>query len=164
MDFFNKAKEKIAKTSGDVAKKAKDMAEVTKLNSQISDSEKNIKALYNEIGKYVYENLKDDAPAEIAEKMSAIDAAFADIARCKGEIMKLKGIQKCPQCNGEVDKDVAFCPACGAKMPEPVVEVVDAGEVKEVVEEAAETVAEAVAETAENVTETVAEAVEKVEE
>ena len=39
MDFFNKAKEKIAKTSGDVAKKAKDLTEIAKLNSQISTNE-----------------------------------------------------------------------------------------------------------------------------
>ena len=156
MDFFNKAKEKIAKTSGDVAKKAKDLAEVSKLNGQINANESNIKALFTEIGQYVFENLRDDAPAEIAEKMSAIDKAREEIASWKNEVMKLKGIQKCPQCGGEVDKDVAFCPSCGAKMPEPVVEVVDAGEVKEVVEEAAEAVEEA--------TETVSEAVENVAE
>ena len=157
MDFFNKAKEKIAKTSGDVAKKAKDLAEVSKLNGQINANENSIKALYTEIGQYVFENLREDAPAEIAEKMNAIDKALEEIAGWKDEVMKLKGIQKCPQCNAEVDKDVAFCPSCGTKMPEPVVEVVDAGEVKEVVEEAVEAAAETVSEAVENVAEKVEE-------
>ncbi len=160
MDFFNRAKEKIAKTSGDVAKKAKDLAEVTKLNGQISDSEKTIKNLYNEIGKYVYENLKEDAPAEIAEKMTAIDEALAAIAGYKAEVMKLKGIQNCPHCNNEVAYGVAFCPSCGNKMPEPVVEEAEA-EVKEVVEEAVAEVKEEVAETVEEVKEAVEEKVEE---
>lgn len=164
MDFFNKAKEKIAKTSGDVAKKAKDLAEVSKLNGQINANENSIKALYTEIGQYVFENLREDAPAEIAEKMNAIDKAREEIASWKNEVMKLKGIQKCPQCGGEVDKDVAFCPSCGTKMPEPVVEVVDAGEVKEVVEEVAEKVEEVVEEAAETVAEAVENVAEKVEE
>lgn len=138
MDFFNKAKEKIAKTSGDVAKKAKDLTEIAKLNSQVSSNESTIKNTYSEIGQYVYENLKDDAPAEIAEKMTLIDNAVAEIARLKAEIMKLKGSVKCENCGAEVDADVAFCPNCGAKTPEPVVDIVDEGEVKEVVEEAEE--------------------------
>ncbi len=167
MDFFNKAKEKIAKTSGDVAKKAKDLAEVTKLNGQIAENERNIKNLYNEIGKYVYNNLREDAPAEIAEKMTAIDTALADITKFKSDIMKMKGQQACPQCGNEVALDVAFCPSCGSKMPEPVVDVVDEGEVKEVAEEVAEEVKDAVEEvkeTVEEVKEAVEEAVEKVQE
>lgn len=164
MDFFNKAKEKIAKTSGEVAKKAKDLAEVTKLNGQINSNENSIKALYTEIGQYVFENLREDAPAEIAEKMNAIEKAREEIASWKAEVMKLKGVQKCPQCGGEVDKDVAFCASCGAKMPEPVVEVVDEGEVKEVVEEAAEAVEEAVEDAVETVAEAVENVAEKIEE
>lgn len=168
MDFFNKAKEKLTKTSNDVAQKAKELAEIAKLNSQVASNESVIKATYAEIGKYVYENLKEDAPAEIAEKMATIDTALADIANLKAEILKLKGSQKCPQCESEVAQGVAFCPNCGNKMPEPVVDVVEEGEVKEVVEETAECAeekVEAVAEAVEEKIESVVDAVEeKVEE
>ena len=44
MDFFNKAKEKLTKTGSDVAKKAKDISEIAKLNSQISSQESTVKA------------------------------------------------------------------------------------------------------------------------
>ncbi len=146
MDFFNKAKEKIAKTSGDVAKKAKDLTGIAKLNSQISTNENTIKATYSEIGKYVYENLKDDAPAEIAEKMVLIDNAVAEIERIKAEILKLKGSIKCEQCGAEVDAEAAFCPKCGAKTPEPVVDIIDEEEIKEVQDEVVEEAAEETAE------------------
>lgn len=165
MDFFNKAKEKLTKTGSDVAKKAKDISEIAKLNSQISSQESTVKAAYTEIGKYVYENLREDAPEEIAAKMAAIDEAVAEIDRLKAEILKVKGTQKCAQCGNEVDATVAFCPSCGNKMPEPVVDVVDEGEVKEVVEdvaEKAEDVVEAAAEKVEDVVEAAAEKVEEV--
>lgn len=148
MDFFNKAKEKISKTSSDVAKKAKDLTEIAKLNSQISSNESRIKEAYLEIGKYVYENLKDNAPQEMAEKMTAIDTAKAEIERLKAEILKVKGSQKCEQCGNEVDLNVAFCPSCGNKMPEPAVDVVDEGEVKEVIDDAFEKAEDAVEEAA----------------
>ncbi len=164
MDFFSKAKEKISKTGGDVAKKAKDLTEIAKLSSQVTTNENTIKVTYEEIGKYVYENLKEDAPAEMAEKMAAIDTAKAEIERIKAEILKLKGSIKCENCGSEVDITVAFCPACGHKMPEPVVDIIDEEEVKEVVEETAETVEEKVEEAAETVAEKVEDIAEKVEE
>ena len=164
MDFFNKAKEKLSKTGSDAAKKMKDLSEIAKFNSQISSNESTIKNTYSEIGKYVYENLKEDAPAEIAEKMAVIDNALAEIERLKQEILKVKGSQKCEQCGNEVDLNVAFCPSCGNKMPEPVVEVIDEEEVKEVVEEAAEAVEEAVEGVAEKVEDAVEAVAEKVEE
>ena len=52
MDFFNKAVEKLTKTSSDVAKKAKDLTGIAKLNSQIANCESTIKATYAEIGIY----------------------------------------------------------------------------------------------------------------
>ena len=160
MDFFNKAMEKLTKTSTDVAKKAKDLTGIAKLNSQIANYESTVKATYAEIGIYVYENLREDAPEEIAAKMTAM----AEIDRIKAEILKLKGCQKCQQCEKEVSADVAFCPYCGNKMPEPVVDVVDEGEVKEVVEEAVDNAAETVEEAVETVAEKVEEAAETIAE
>lgn len=168
MDFFNKAKETITKTSNDVAKKAKNLAEMAKLSSQVSAKESTIKATYVEIGKYVYENSREGAPEEIAAKMTLIDEAMAEIESLKAEILKLKGSLKCPQCGSEVADTVAFCPSCGCKMPEPVVDVVDEGEVKEVVEDTVENAAEKVEDVVENLAEKVEDAVaavaEKIEE
>lgn len=142
MDFLNKAKEKITKTSSDVAKKAKDLTGLAKLNNQVSANENTIKATYTEIGKYVYENQREDAPAEIAEWIAEIDAAMAEIETIKAEILKMKGNVKCENCEKEVADSYPFCPYCGNKMPEPVVEVIDEEEIKEVQEEEAEEAAE----------------------
>lgn len=124
MDFLNKLGDKISSTSKDVAKKAKEVAEIANLNSQVSSKESTIKSMYVEIGKYVYENLKDDAPAEIAEKFASIDGLMDEIAGIKKAIQELKGVQACSNCGKDVDANAAFCPGCGNKMPEPVVEEV----------------------------------------
>lgn len=164
MDFINKAIDVISKKSNDVSQKAKDVSEVAKLKNKIMSSENAIKAVYAEIGKYVYENLREDAPEEIAQKMAKIDAAQKEVADCKAKIMKLKGIQKCEQCGKEVAADSAFCPSCGNKMPEPVVDVVDEGNVTEVAEEACECCEEKAEACAEDVCDACAEAVEAVSE
>lgn len=138
MDFFSKLGDKISSTSKDVAKKAKEVAEIANLNSQITTKESTIKSAYVEIGKYVYENLKEDAPAEIAEKFAAIDTLMAEIEEMKKNIQALKGVQVCPSCGKDVESGAAFCPGCGSKMPEPVVEEVATEEAPvEVAEEAA---------------------------
>lgn len=138
MDFFSKLGDKISSTSKDVAKKAKEVAEIANLNSQVSTKESTIKSTYVEIGKYVYENLKEDAPAEIAEKFAVIDGLMEEIDALKKNIQDLKGVQSCPNCGKDVETGAAFCPGCGNKMPEPVVEEVEPEEAPvEVTEEAA---------------------------
>ena len=155
MDFFNKVGSTISNKSKDVTKKAKEIAEIAKLTGRIAEKEESIKGAYIELGKYVYESQKEDAPEEVAEKFAVIDAAVEEIEGLKREVRKLKGRQECPDCGKEVSYSAAFCSYCGAKLPEPEPEeVVEEGEVTEVTEEAAqatepvETASEAAEETA----------------
>ncbi len=136
MDFFNKVGNTISSKGKDVTKKAKEIAEIAKLTGQIAEKEESIKGTYIELGKYVYENQKEDAPEEVAEKFAVIDATVEEIERLKREVRKLKGRQECPDCGKEVSYTAAFCSYCGAKLPEPEPEeVVEEGEVTEVTEE-----------------------------
>ena len=133
MDFLNKVGSTISSKSKDVTKKAKEIAEISKMSGQIAMKEESIKGTYIELGKYVYENQKDDAPEEVAEKFAVIDAAVDEIEKLKREIRKIKGIQLCPDCGKEVSCVAAFCSYCGAKLPEPEPgEIVEEGEVTEV--------------------------------
>ena len=62
----------------------------------------------------------------------------------KEEVAELKGKDVCPGCKNHVDADAAFCPKCGAKVEDDVevvdVEVEDANDFAEVVENVAEEV------------------------
>ena len=139
MDFFNKVGNTISSKGKDVTKKAKEIAEIAKLTGQIAEKEESSKGAYIELGKYVYESQKDDAPEEVAEKFAAIDATVEEIEHLKREIRRLKGRQECPDCGKEVSYSAAFCSYCGAKLPEPEPEeVVEEGEATEVTAESAE--------------------------
>ena len=138
MDFFNKVGSTISSKSKDVTKKAKELAEIAKLTGQIAEKEESVKGAYIELGKYVYETQKEDAPEEVAEKFAVIDATVEEIDHLKREIRRLKGRQECPDCGKEVSYSAAFCSYCGAKLPEPEPEEgVEEGDVTEVTEEAA---------------------------
>ena len=138
MDFFNKVGSTISSKSKDVTKKAKELAEIAKLTGQIAEKEESVKGAYIELGKYVYDTQKEDAPEEVAEKFAVIDATVEEIDHLKKEIRRLKGRQECPDCGKEVSYSAAFCSYGGAKLPEPEPEeVVEEGDVTEVTEEAA---------------------------
>lgn len=116
--FLDKVGETITNKGKDVAKKAKEIAEVVSLNNQISTQEDAINKVFLEIGKSVYQLKEEWISTELAEKFSLVDSAYEEIGRLKKEIMTLKGVKKCPGCGAEVANGSAYCPDCGTQMPE----------------------------------------------
>jgi len=163
MDFFSKVGNTISSKSKDVAKKAKEIAEVTNISSQIASKENSIRTLYTEIGKIVYGNYKEDKQEEVIDKFTAIDTYLDEIAALQVQMKAIKGIQVCPGCGSEVDIASDFCPKCGAKMPEKVEPVAD--DFEEAAEDAtAEAADDATAEAADDADEAADEAGETTEE
>lgn len=121
MDFFNKLAETITDTSKVVTQKAKDVAEVAKLNSQISVEENRINAAYLSIGKRFYEENAGEVMEAYIQDFSVINESKAKIQDLKTQLIQLRGVCQCPQCNAEVPTTFAFCNFCGAKLivPEP---------------------------------------------
>lgn len=119
MAFFDKFKETVSDTSKMVAQKAKDVAEVTKLNGQISSEEAKIKEAYLAIGKrYFEENMGEISDAYIND-FTIINEAKARISELQEQIKTIKGVFACPNCGAEVTTDSAFCSSCGAKVEAP---------------------------------------------
>jgi uncharacterized protein Yka (UPF0111/DUF47 family) len=94
MAFFNEIGKKIGSAAGATASKAKELAEVTKLNSQISDQEKQIDKLYIEIGKQIYELDKDNAESPVKELCEKITEAQQTIATLKEKISDIKNAKE----------------------------------------------------------------------
>ncbi|GFI22548.1 hypothetical protein IMSAGC011_01324 [Lachnospiraceae bacterium] len=119
MEFFNKVGSSISNKSKDVARKAKEIAEVSNLNNQINAQEDIINKICLEIGKTVY-NKRDLFPdTELEEKYTTASNAYAEIARLKSKIIFVKGAKQCPGCGIEVPLTSSFCPDCGAAVPAP---------------------------------------------
>ena len=131
MAFFDKSWETITTKSKDIASKAKEIAEVSSLNGQISACENRIQQEYLEIGKVYYENYKDTPEELFGESVQNITDSLNGIKQLKESIQSIKHIAVCASCGTEVPADSTFCFACGAFMVKEEVEDVVVEEKKE---------------------------------
>ena len=117
MSFFDNIGSKASAAGQAAAEKARNFAEVNRLNGVISDHEKRISRLYFEIGQSYYERHKDDPEAEELERIAEITDTNEKIAVCRNQIKTLKGVEKCPNCGADVQNGSQFCNKCGTRMP-----------------------------------------------
>lgn len=125
MAFLDGIGKKLSQTGQDVMKKTRNFADSTKLTGMIADEERNINALYPQIGKAYYDLHKNDPEYALSELVAAVNDAFARIEQLKDQIAAINGGQKCPRCGANVPEGGMFCNSCGAKMPPKV--TVEAG-------------------------------------
>lgn len=116
MAFFEQLGKRLTDAGQNVAQQTKNLADVTQLNSAISDREKKISQLYLNIGQLYYEEHKGDSTADHQEIIGEINALYAEIAQNREKIKQIKGVVKCPKCGADVPLNAAFCNACGTKM------------------------------------------------
>ena len=124
MAFFEQLGKRITDAGQGVAQQTKNFADITRLNSAVSDKERKIAQLYQSIGQSYYERHSGDAEPQLQPAVEEIKALFAEIAQHKEEIKQIKGIVKCPHCGADVPfqaaapaeepaEDVQICPVCG---------------------------------------------------
>ena len=116
MDFFEQLGKRLTDAGQSVAQQTKNLADVTQLNSAISDREKKISQLCLNIGQLYYEAHKNDTSAEFQEMIAEVNALYAEIAQNQEKIKQIKGVAKCPTCGADVPLNAAFCTACGTKL------------------------------------------------
>lgn len=122
MAFFDKLGESISSKGKDVAKKAKELAEISGLNGKISTQEEIIRQSYLDLGKEFYEKYKNVPENEFGAKCDIITVAYVEIEEIKNEINKIKNYKICPSCSAELTADAVFCSKCGYKFEIEVVE------------------------------------------
>jgi len=125
MSFFEGIGKKLAQSGQEAAQKAKNTAEVIKLNSMISDEEKRINHLHVQIGKLYYELYGENPGEEFAQFITDINDCKAKIVVHTEQIRVVKGIAECGECGGQVPAGVPFCSSCGAAMKSAEADAVD---------------------------------------
>ena len=118
MAFFEELGGKIINAGQSIAQSTRNFADVAKLNSSVSDLEKQIIDLYTIVGKAYYERHKDDANAEERQRIMAINALFKQIYDLKHQIKEIEGVVKCQNCGANVSRGTLFCNNCGSKIIE----------------------------------------------
>ena len=131
MEFFDKLSKKASEAYKITADKTGKLAKETKLKLKISELKSEINTIYTEIGKKAYEkhtlkngkeNCTENVCEEIKEKCLKIDMLSDEIDNLLKQCLELKDKKQCENCYAEIEKDVKFCPHCGAKQEESAVE------------------------------------------
>ena len=117
MPFFDSITKKASEATARAAQKAQEFSETAKLNSMISDAEKQINNTYYQIGKLYVSIHGADGEEAFAGMVATIADAEQKIIDYRSQIQNIKGVQRCEKCGAEVQRGTAFCSACGAAMP-----------------------------------------------
>ena len=123
MDFFDKLGKKASEAYKITADKTGKIAKETKLKLKINEAKSKINDIYEEIGKEVYEkhlgkSNSENFEQEIEDKCTEIDVLADEIENMQQQCLELKDKKKCTSCYTEIDKNVKFCPNCGAEQKE----------------------------------------------
>lgn len=108
------------------ADKAKDAAELAKVNVAIAGEQREMDKNYRTIGEWFVSEYEGEIPDAVREAVEAVNAGKAKIAELEaskpvkeepaGEAEEAPAGKKCPICGAESDSK--FCPQCGAPMGE----------------------------------------------
>jgi DNA repair exonuclease SbcCD ATPase subunit len=136
VDLFDKMKKGLS----DAGAKAKEMVDITRLNNQIGQKQKEIEQLYYEIGQATFKAFQDNALSgikaaikdfsqEIVQKQEEIAELERNITEIRNADAKAPEAQSpetesgeapdqkvCPSCGQVVTPETKFCPACGNKL------------------------------------------------
>lgn len=115
MGFFSDLGRKTSETTGKIARE-------TKLKMKINENKGKITDIYEEIGKKVYEkHVKEetlDIKKELEEECTKLDVISDEIDSILKECIDLKDKKVCQKCYSQIEKNMKFCPECGAKQEE----------------------------------------------
>ena len=129
MAFYDQLGKKISKTGQGAIQKTKEFAEITRLNSSITELEKGIVAIYTEIGRSYFQKYAQAFPdEEFAVLFNRIEESMRQIEANKKQIRILKGVVSCPNCGMDIDANAAFCKSCGVRLI-PVAQMTYSGNV-----------------------------------
>ena len=108
--------DKITKATQDAVRGAKDMTDVVRLNSLISEEKKKMEVLFTQIGKAYYDGHEDDVPEEFADYFASVKETQENIDRYNEDIKRIKGSKTCVKCGASNLSTSAFCINCGVPL------------------------------------------------
>ena len=144
MEFMKKVNEiskAVGKTASEtystVADKSGKLVEEAKLKISIADKEGEIKKIYEEIGKSVYDEYKsgEDVGKAYTKESKKIDKLNSEIKEMEEKIYHNKGLRVCKECGEVIAIDSTFCSNCGSKQKAVKIKEEKKEEVKEELKE-----------------------------
>lgn len=123
--------QKIKSGAGKVTDRAQSAVEIGRLNTQITNIEREMELYYQKLGEVFYEGYRlknmSKAETEMIELAKTCDLLSEERDEIRTQIAELKNERLCYHCSKIVAEDAMFCQYCGEKLlkPKPKVNVVD---------------------------------------
>lgn len=122
MAFFEELSKKAQAVATAAGEKAKDAAELAKINVAIAGEQRDIDKNYRTIGEWFTTEYQGEIPEAVKDLVDAVNASKAKISELEGskpnkdeeEAVPQTDMKKCPICGAVSDSK--FCPQCGAPM------------------------------------------------
>lgn len=117
-DFFEDLGKFITETAGNVGKKTEEVMEVQKLKSQIRSLERSNQGDLTDLGKIIYERFRKEeaVDGELEVICEEIRKRRMIIVAFEKKLADMKGVKECENCQELIEKDMKFCPHCGAEV------------------------------------------------
>ena len=123
MAFFDELSKKVKETATVAGEKAKDAAELAKINVAIAGEQREIDKNFRAIGEWFVNEYSGEVPEAVKDLVEAVAASREKIAALEaskpGKDEPAAGeakpdLKTCPICGAQSDSK--FCPQCGAPM------------------------------------------------
>lgn len=125
MSFIDDLTQKLTQTGQSAIQKTKGYAETVKINSRVSEEERKLNGIYQQIGKLYCSTHSESCEPEFSELLADVASAEKNIAELREQAQAVKntGVAKCANCGSALTPDMKFCAVCGtpaaAKNTEP---------------------------------------------
>lgn len=122
MEIFDMIGKKASEAYKITADKTGKIAKETKLKLRMGEIKAKTNEIYQEIGKKVYEKHvrgeEISIKEELEEECTKLDVLSDEMDSLLNQCLELRDKKQCPNCYTKIDKDMNFCPNCGAKQEE----------------------------------------------
>lgn len=117
-------KSSISRFAQNAATKGKEVAEVTRINMEVSNTEQKIKKAHLDLGAYVAEHpeLVNTEEETVAGLLKTVEESKAELEKLKQNLLDVRNINICTACGAEVSRTSKFCGKCGAPMDRSALE------------------------------------------
>ena len=125
MAFFDELSKKVKETASVAGEKAKDAAELAKINVAIAGEQREIDKNFRAIGEWFVNEYSGEIPEAVKDLVEAVAASKEKIAELEASkpvkeeepvVEEAPAEKTCPICGAKSDSK--FCPQCGAPMGE----------------------------------------------
>lgn len=116
--------QRIKDGAGKMTDRAQNVVEIGKLNTQISNIEREMGLYFQRMGEVFYEGYRSkdmsEAETEMVELAKTCDLLAEERDELRFRIAELKNERLCGDCGKNVSEDALFCQYCGHKLEKPV--------------------------------------------